>query len=67
MDFIKELIREHFNVWMLFALFVILVSALSFMVHWSRLQEMIHWVENLVDSVFGAMIGYLAGRVTTQK
>lgn len=62
MVFLKEMIREHFNVLALFFLFGILMLAHTAMIHWGRAEIRLEWAENMISQTFAALLGYLAGK-----
>ncbi len=61
----KEKFWEHFEVFGLFALLLILLAAHMGMMGLNRPPEMIHWVETLISSVFAALVTILASKKGT--
>jgi hypothetical protein len=61
-EFLINLVKEKFNVLLLFLILVMLIIAHMVMIHWSRPPEMIHWVEGLIEGVFAGLLGILGAR-----
>ncbi len=56
----SEFYKAKFNIFVLMFLFFVLIICHSAMVHWGRPAEMIHWVENFVAMVMGALVQQLS-------
>jgi len=56
---VREVLLKQWAVVALFILFLLLVAAHSFMIHYHRPDAVISWCENMITGTFTAMIAKL--------
>lgn len=55
-EFLLKFLQERWAIVCLFILFVFLICAHAFMIHFNRAESQIQWAENMITGVFTAMI-----------